>query len=171
MKFTESQLEQAFIELLGKEEIPHLFGQAIQRSLEEVLIKKDLKDFLLNQYKAEEITESEVESIIRDLERLPASDLYDSNKAFMKLVCDGFLLKREDRSKKDLYIQLINYSDIGSYNQPKDQFLNTIVAEKAEQYPQDSNIYKFVNQLEIIGYEKRIPDGILYINGLPLVVF
>lgn len=28
-----------------------------------------------------------------------------------------------------------------------------------------------VNQLEIVGYETRIPDGILYINGLPLVVF
>lgn len=170
-KFTESQLEQAFIELLSKEEIPHLFGQAIKRNPEEVLIKQDLKDFLLRQYKTEQITESEVESIIRDLERLPASDLYDSNKAFMKLVCDGFLLKREDRSKKDLYIQLINFNDIGSYNQPQEQFLNTIVAEKAEQYPQDTNIYKFVNQLEITGYEKRIPDGILYINGLPLVVF
>ncbi len=35
----------------------------------------------------------------------------------------------------------------------------------------DENIYKIVNQLEIQGYEKRIPDGILYINGLPLVVF
>ena len=35
----------------------------------------------------------------------------------------------------------------------------------------NQNTYKFVNQLEIIGYEKRIPDGILYINGLPLVVF
>ena len=31
---------------------------------------------------------------------------------------------------------------------------------------------KIVNQLEIEGREeKRIPDGILYINGLPLVVF
>jgi len=28
-----------------------------------------------------------------------------------------------------------------------------------------------VNQLEIAGLEKRIPDGIVYINGLPLVVF
>ena len=35
----------------------------------------------------------------------------------------------------------------------------------------DNNIYKFVNQLEITGTEKRIPDGIIYINGLPLVVF
>jgi type I restriction enzyme R subunit len=69
MKFTESQLEQAFIELLGKEEIPHLFGKAIQRSPEEVLIKKDLQEFLLSQYKSEGITLTEVESIICDLER------------------------------------------------------------------------------------------------------
>jgi type I restriction enzyme R subunit len=34
-----------------------------------------------------------------------------------------------------------------------------------------ANIYKFVNQLEIIGSEKRMPDGIIYINGLPVVVY
>ena len=38
-------------------------------------------------------------------------------------------------------------------------------------YLPDHNIYKFVSQLEIVGAEKRIPDGIIYINGLPLVVF
>lgn len=171
MKFTESQLEQAFIELLGKEEIPHLFGQAIQRTNEEVLIKKDLQNFLLERYKGEEITVSEVQSIIRDLEKFPSSDLYDSNKAIMKLISDGFLLKREDRSKKDLYIQLINYSDIGNYRQPREEFLSSIISEPSVDYPKDTNIYKFVTQLEIVGYEKRIPDGILYINGLPLVVF
>ncbi|SVE06716.1 uncharacterized protein METZ01_LOCUS459570, partial [marine metagenome] len=35
----------------------------------------------------------------------------------------------------------------------------------------DNNRYQMVNQLEIVGSERRIPDGILYINGLPLVVF
>ena len=34
----------------------------------------------------------------------------------------------------------------------------------------ENNSFKFVNQLEIQGYEKRIPDGIVYVNGLPLVV-
>ncbi|WP_413431328.1 type I restriction endonuclease subunit R [Crateriforma spongiae] len=34
----------------------------------------------------------------------------------------------------------------------------------------DTNIYRIVSQLEIEGRELRIPDGILYINGLPLVV-
>ena len=34
----------------------------------------------------------------------------------------------------------------------------------------DKNIFKIVNQLEIKGTERRIPDGIVYVNGLPLVV-
>lgn len=58
-----------------------------------------------------------------------------------------FCSKERIETKKDLYIQLIDYSQ------------------------EDTNIYKMVNQLEIVGDEKRIPDGILYINGLPVVVF
>ena len=34
----------------------------------------------------------------------------------------------------------------------------------------DRNIFKIVNQLEIKGLEKRIPAGIVYVNGLPVVV-
>jgi type I restriction enzyme R subunit len=49
--------------------------------------------------------------------------------------------------------------------------LISIAAEKEEVFNRDNNIYKFVNQLEIVGTEKRIPDGIVYINGLPVVVF
>lgn len=63
------------------------------------------------------------------------------------MVSDGFLLKREDHNQKDIFIQFIDYSE------------------------SDNNTYKIVNQLAIKGYEMRIPDLILYINGLPLVVF
>ena len=45
------------------------------------------------------------------------------------------------------------------------------VSEPSVKYEKDGNIYKFVTQLEIVGTEKRIPDGIIYIDGLPLVVF
>ena len=76
MKFTEAQLEQAFIELLGQEDIPHVLGGDIARSEEEVLIKEDLKSFLLNQYKADKLTESEADQIIRQLEVFSSSDLY-----------------------------------------------------------------------------------------------
>lgn len=34
----------------------------------------------------------------------------------------------------------------------------------------ENNIFRIVNQLEIQGTERRIPDGIVFVNGLPLVV-
>jgi len=163
MKFTESQLETAFITLLQDEKMVHQVGNVVRQVANEmveeprvvygnivsdqVLIHEDLKVFLRLQYQSEGITENEIESVLRDLDRLPSSDLYESNKTFMKMISDGFLLKREDRLKKDIYIQLIDYS------------------------VEDKNSYKIVNQLAIRGYEMRIPDLILYINGLPLVVF
>ena len=163
MKFTEAQLEQAFINLLQEEEMTHVVGGEVRKfdfkgaseppttyghiASEKVLITDDFKDYLRQQYAVENITENEIDSILRDLERLPSSDLYESNKTIMKMVSDGFLLKREDRNKKDIYIQLIDYTEA------------------------DNNTYKIVNQLAIKGYEMRIPDLILYINGLPLVVF
>ena len=89
----------------------------------------------------------------------------------MKLVSDGFLLKREDHTQKDLYIQLIDYSELIAFRAPTSEQVPSIVAEDAATYGSSNNLFKIVNQLEITGYEKRIPDGILYINGLPLVVF
>jgi type I restriction enzyme R subunit len=178
MKFTEAQLEKAFTELLGQEGYPHHLGYSIVRKPDEVLIEEDLRNFLLTHYESQGITLYEVNSIILQLKSLSASDLYESNKTFLKMLSDGFILKREDRNQKDIYIQLIDYSGLNKHRQPDlsadkagaDQLIS-IAAEPEEVYPADTNIYKFVNQLEIIGSEKRIPDGIVYINGLPLVVF
>ncbi|MDN6275939.1 type I restriction endonuclease subunit R [Psychrobacter sp.] len=147
LKFTEERLEKAIIELLAAEGYPHTLGEALDRNPNDVLIKSDLRHFLATRYKDDLITDYEIESIIHKLEYLPASDLYDTNKAIMKLVADGFTLKREDYTQKDLYIQLIDYEAV------------------------DNNRFRIVNQMEIQGFELRIPDGILYINGLPLVVF
>ncbi|ELI6455963.1 type I restriction endonuclease subunit R [Flavobacterium psychrophilum] len=146
MKFNEETLELAVIELFEGENIPHQNGKFIHKEMSDVLLRDDLKAFLFNQYSNDDITLNEVNSIIRKLEVFPSSVLYDSNRQIMKLVADGFTFNREDRSKKDLFIQLIDYDVI------------------------DNNIFKIVNQLEIQGFEKRIPDGIIYINGLPLVV-
>jgi type I restriction enzyme R subunit len=172
MKFTEDRLEQAIIELLVKEGYSYSRGDAIERAPNDVLIKADLRESLAKRYQSEGITAYEIEQIIHKLEYLPASDLYDSNKAIMKIISDGFLLKREDANQKDLYIQLLDYGSViadinaETQDQPK-------VTESSLSYlsKQDPNIYRIVNQMEIQGYELRIPDSILYINGLPLVVF
>ncbi len=171
MKFTEASLEKAFTELLRQEGFSHHLGITITRNPDEVLIEEDLQTFLLTQYAGQGITVNEIKSIILQLKSLSASDLYESNKTFLKMLSDGFILKREDRNQKDIYIQFINYAGLNKQRQPEADQLISIAAEPEEVYPADTNIYKFVNQLEIIGSEKRIPDGIVYINGLPLVVF
>jgi len=98
MKFTEAKLEQAILELLGEQGYPHLNGGELQRNKSEVLIKDDLRAFLQTRYQHANITTGEIDTIIHQLETLPASDLYDSNKTFCKLLSDGFLLKRESGS-------------------------------------------------------------------------
>jgi len=171
MKFTEEKLEKTFTELLGQEGFPHHLGITITRKPDEVLIEEDLQNFLLSQYASKGISVNETKSIILQLKSLSTSDIYESNKTFLKMLSDGFILKREDRSQKDIYIQLIDYSGLNNHRIPKENEVLTIAAETEIEYGRDNNIYKFVNQLEIFGSEKRIPDGIVYINGLPVVVF
>ncbi|QBG34792.1 type I restriction endonuclease subunit R [Litorilituus sediminis] len=185
MKFTEAQLEAAIIELLGEQGYPYTSGSELARDPEQVIIENDLRDYLASRYAQDDITSNEIDTIIKQLENLPASDLYESNKIFCKWLSDGFLLKREagskpgEPSKKDLYIQLIDYDDVAL---SKRELIDLpMVAEQSAPYNHDSreskqyNIFKIVNQLEIDSLSadnsKRIPDGILYINGLPVVVF
>jgi type I restriction enzyme R subunit len=168
--FSEEKLEQAVIELFKAEGYKHLIGEQIHKELPDVLLRDDLRQYLLNRYSAEDITLNEIDSIIRKLELYPSSALYESNKEIIKLVSDGFPLKREDRSKKDLYIQLIDFGSLAEAKEPKAGEVPTIVAKEQAPYYASHNIFKIVNQLEIQGSEKRIPDAIVYINGLPLVV-
>jgi type I restriction enzyme, R subunit len=167
MKFTEAKLEQVFIELLRNENYPHFFGNTIVRAVDEVIIEADIKAYLLARYEHHNLTTTEAKSIILQLKSLPASDIYESNKTIMRWLSDGFILKREDRNQKDIHIELIDYRGLDTQN--ISAYLDSIVGEK--DFYENRNIYRFVTQLEIIGAEKRIPDGIIYINGLPLVVF
>ena len=169
MKFTEEKLEHAYIKLLENEGYSHQLGETILRSEESVIIEDDFIEFLLSKYHNQQLTQNEAKSILLQLKTLPASDLYDTNKTIMRWLRDGFILKREDHSKKDIHIELIDYNGLEA--QLASENLDSIVADPQEKYPKDYNIYKFVNQLEITGTQKRIPDGIIYINGLPLVVF
>lgn len=149
MKYTESQLEKSFIHLLQEEGYEYVNGKKVFRtSNQEVLIREDLSDFLMQQYP--DLEAIELENIINELAYQPASSLYDSNKYISKLLADGRIFKRNNPAKKDLHIR---YIDIH-----QNSLLKT-------------NRFKIVNQLEIKDKELRIPDLILYINGIPLVIF
>lgn len=146
MTFNEHALEMSIMELFEGEGYQHLVGNQIHREKSEVLLVDDLKDYLYTRYGADGITPPEVESIILML-RSASGTVYETNKAISKMITDGFIFNREDRSQKDIFIQLLDFDE------------------------PDNNIFKIVNQVEIQGREQlRIPDGIVYVNGLPLVV-
>jgi type I restriction enzyme R subunit len=146
MRFNEHSLETAIMELFEDEGYVLMSGEDLHRDRADVLIVDDLRSFLETKYAKEGITFNETERIIIMLKTARSSSLYESNKKLFRQIAEGFTVKRDDTNQKDLFINLIDY-------------------EKCE-----NNIIKIVNQVEIQGYERRIPDAIVYINGLPLVV-
>lgn len=145
--FNEHALEMSIMELFKDEEYTYLNGEQIHRERTEVLLADDLKQYLYNRYAKDGITPSEVESILLMLRGISGT-IYEANKAVSKMICDGFILNREDRTQKDLYIELIDFDT------------------------PENNSFKVVNQFEIEGINNqlRIPDGIVFVNGIPVVV-
>lgn len=146
--FNEHALEMSIMKLFQDEGYSYVNGSHIHRERTEVLLTDDLKQYLMNRYASEGLTVSEIESIILMLRNISGT-IYEANKSVFKMICNGFIFNREDITKKDLYIELVDF------NTP------------------ENNIFKIVNQFEI-GYgnnERRIPDGIVFINGIPVVVF
>ncbi len=145
--FNEHALEMAIIELLEKQGYTYTSGTEIHKELSDVLLRDDVRLYLKNRYAHKAITPLEVETIIAKLAANNSQSLYENHVATYRLIREGFSIKREDKSLADLYVEPIDFET------------------------QSNNIFKIVNQLEIKGLEKRIPDGIIYINGLPVVVF
>ncbi|SHK87487.1 type I site-specific deoxyribonuclease, HsdR family [Fibrobacter intestinalis] len=176
MAFKEADLEKVFIDLLVQEGCQYVPGEAIARDEGEVLIEQDLRDYLHRRYDSEGITENEIRSVVLQLRNLSASALYESNKKFCSWLSDGFMLKRENPKDKDILIELADFRPLGErrksgFGVDADEEAVPLAADVAAKYHADCNIVKIVNQFEIVGSEKRIPDAILFVNGLPLVVF
>lgn len=144
--FNEHSLEMAIMELFEQQGYEYRNGETIHKELSEVLLLDDLRMYLADRYATEGITPLEIDRAIARLTTDNGASLYEQNAQVHRLMVEGFAIKREDASLPDLFIEPIDF-------------------ENTEQ-----NIFKIVNQLEIKGTEKRIPDGIVYINGLPVVV-
>lgn len=147
--FNESILEQSIIALLQEQGYDYVKGEDIVRDLDEVVLRDDLSAYLHNRYKNDGITDQEVENAIRVITQKQGGTLYAENKHTLNLLMDGFSLKREDPAKQNLYIYPIAFDEAN----------------------QKYNNFKVVNQFDITEIEHRIPDIIIFVNGLPVVVF
>ena len=157
--------------VVGTGRFSHHLGITITRKLIRSIDRRRFAGtFLLTQYAAQGITYNEVNSIILQLKSLSASWPLRATKHSWK--CFPMVLFSNGKTAIKRHLHSVNQLFRFKQTPPTQRrWSNFNSSRPDEQYPPDTNIYKFVNQLEIVGTEKRIPDGIVYINGLPLVVF
>lgn len=146
-QFKEAQLEAAIIEIFQQQGYIYVHGENIHRQYEDILLEDDLRSFLQERYAHEGLSETETQKIINQLTLIPASPLYEGNRAAFWLVNEGFDLQRDDLSKVALHIDYIDFD-----------------------HP-DNNIFKVVNQYSVQGERLRRPDMLVLINGIPIAIF
>lgn len=146
--FNEHALELSIMELFQQEGYTYTNGEEVHKEVSDVSLRDDMRLYLRSRYKAEGITPLEIERTLAKLTANVGFSLYEQNRHTYWLMTEGFALKREDVALPDLFIEPIDFSKDGIKN----------------------NLFRIVNQLEIQGSERRIPDGIVYVNGLPVVV-
>ena len=145
--FTEADLEQAIIELFQKQGYDYVHGDMLHRKYEDILLIDELTAYLRDRYAGEALSEVEIKKIINRLNLINASPLYIGNRETYRLLNEGFDLVRDDPSKVALHIDYINY----------DEPLR--------------NSFKVVNQYQVQGDRLRIPDLLVFVNGIPVAIF
>ena len=147
-KYCESQYEYAFIGLLEKEGWNYLAGQNVQRKENtNVLIADDFKSFISKTNP--ELTSQEINQLFDTIRLFGSESEFATLHRIYQWLVDGIQFTPHSGQAK--MISLIDFET------PR------------------NNVYHVVNQFEV-GYinngkrEKRRPDVLLYINGLPLCI-
>ena len=146
-KFTEEQLEQAIIQLFRDQKYSYINGGDIHRRFEDVLLEDVIKTYLRKRYEDDNLSANEVSTIINKLKFISDSPLYEGSRETYWLLNEGFDLPREDTSKTALHIDYIDFENLAN------------------------NDYKIVNQFTVTDRATRRPDMLIFVNGIPVVIF
>lgn len=146
-KLYESEYEEALIDLLQAEGWQYTNGKTIHRHVRETLLVDEFVASLQSRYPA--LTNDDTDFIVNKLRHVAGQSHFDILRNTFVLVRDGFRYTRNyDGAKFD--IKLVDFDN------------------------PEKNTFRAVNQLEV-GYgnkdDIRIPDVLLYVNGIPLCIF
>ena len=156
-KLCESEIEKMAIEELVKLGYAYLSGPDIapgalfaeRNSYSEVLLKKRLTDTVMRLNP--NLSYDVVLEAVNKVARISSSNLVADNEAFHKMLVDGVPV--EYRKNGDIvgdYVKLVDFSEDGVGN----------------------NEFLVVNQFTVIeGNNNKRPDILLFINGIPMVLF
>ena len=96
--FNEHTLEMAIMELFEQQGYSYVNGETIHKEQTEVLLRDDLRMYLMDRYADEGITPLEVGRVMAKLTADNGAPLYEQNAQTYRLMTEGFAIKREIRS-------------------------------------------------------------------------
>lgn len=141
--FREDNVEQAIIEQLKELGYEYQYAPDIERDYKEAILKDVFYESL---YKINEgITEDIVDEVYRKIRNFHAVDLVEANYEFYHMLYAGVEVPIE--GDKTFVAKLIDRDNI------------------------ENNLFQVLNQYTVIEYKEKRPDVVVFINGIPLIVF
>ena len=141
--FKESNVEEAIIEQLQELGYEYLYGPEIERDYKEPILKDVFYDSLYKINK--DITEDIADEVYRKVRNFRNVDLVEANYEFYHMLYAGVEVPIEgDR---------------------------TFVARLIDRNNIENNLFQVINQYTVIEYKEKRPDVVVFLNGIPLIVF
>lgn len=146
MPVNENTLEQAIISALQEMGYDYIYGPDIERDYHEVILEDCFKESMMNINP--DITMEMVAEAYRVVRDQSLLKLEDVNAAFHKLMIEGVAVAyKKDGENRTKIIKLVDF-------------------ERPE-----INDFKVINQYTIVDYKTKRPDLLVFINGIPMVLF
>lgn len=146
-KLIEITVQNAAIECLQELGYTHKEGNSLKRDLKKVVIEDDLGEFLLRSYP--DVPATAINEAFAVFTHHEGMDVDHRNRDFHRKMTQGVSITWKEATGKELakHIYPINYKE------------------------PEKNSFVCADEVKIIGKNSRRTDLLIYINGLPLVVF
>lgn len=146
MKVNESTLEKAILTELQAKGYEYVYGPDIERNYHEVILEECFRASMLNINPG--ITQEIISETYKTIKDLGLLKLEDLNASFHKYLIEGVPIPyKKDGENRTFTVKLIDFDNV------------------------DANDFKVINQYTIIEYKNKRPDILVFINGIPMILF
>ena len=142
----ENTLEQAIIAELQQKGYEYLYGPDIERDYHEVILEDCFRASMININPG--ITQEILSEAYKAIKNLGLLKLEDLNASFHKYLVEGVPVPyRKNGESRTFTVKLIDFENV------------------------ENNDFKVINQFTIVEYKTKRPDILIFINGIPMVLF
>ncbi|NLM18896.1 MAG: type I restriction endonuclease subunit R [Clostridiaceae bacterium] len=142
----ENTLEQAIISELQEKGYEYLYGPEINRDYHEVILEDCFRASMLNINPG--ITQEIISEAFKEIKNLGLLRVEELNATFHKYIIEGVPVPyQKDTENRTFTVKLIDFDN------------------------PTANNFKVINQFTIIEYKNKRPDILVFINGIPMILF